>query len=232
MSRSAPTNGSAPPEPSGRPPRSEGARRRELLARNLHERIEAAAVHVIAAQGYEASKVQNICSDAEISEEVFYEHFKDKQEAAMSALETSVDQVMLDLREIFSVTASWPEGIWQAIDAVLEWMVNEPAFARLAFVEMLAAGQAGLDLLQSLMDAFAMFLEPGYKLAPEKAPSKRLVDETVANAIFGLLNEHIVREGSTENVRGLLPEMVRRILTPFLGAEQAAAFVAQRSAQE
>lgn len=231
MSRSAPTNGSALPEPSGRPPRSDGARRRTWVARNLHERIEAAAVRVIAAHGYEASTLESICSEAEISEEVFYEHFKDKQEAAMSALETSVDQVMLDLRELFSAAPSWPEAIWEAIEAVLDWMVNEPAFARLAFVEMLAAGQAGLDLLQSLMDAFAMFLEPGYKLAPEKAPSKRLVDETVANAIFGLLNEHIVREGGTENVRGLLPEMVRRILTPFLGPEEAGAFVAQRSAR-
>jgi AcrR family transcriptional regulator len=202
-----------------------------LVARNLHERIEMATVRSIAAHGYEASTVEGICAEAEISQEVFHEHFKDKQEAAMSALETSVDHVMLDLREIFNAAPTWPEGIWDAIDAVLEWMVNEPAFARLAFVEMLAAGQAGLELLQSLMDAFAMFLEPGYLLAPEQVPSKRLVDETVANAIFGLLHEHIVREG-TDSIKKLLPEMVRRILTPFLGAEKAAAFVAQRSARE
>ncbi len=137
---------------------------------------------------------------------------------------------MTDLQKTFAAAPSWPEAIWETAEAVLEWMVNEPAFARLALVEMLAAGESALELLQSLMDAFALFLEPGYKLLSEHGPSKRLVDETVANAIFGLLHEHIVREG-TEGVEVVLPEMVRRILTPFLGAEQAAAFAAQRSAR-
>ena len=169
--------------------------------------------------------------EAEVSEETFHEHFRDKLEAAMFALEASVDQVMTDLQPIFAAAPSWPEAIWETAEAVLEWMVNEPAFARLALVEMLAAGESALELLQSLMDAFALFLEPGYELLSEKGPSsKRLVDETVANAIFGLLHEHIVREG-TEGVEVLLAEMVRRILTPFLGAEEAAAFVAQRSAR-
>ncbi|HEV3072538.1 MAG TPA: TetR/AcrR family transcriptional regulator [Solirubrobacteraceae bacterium] len=230
MSRSAPTNGSAPPEPSGRPPRSDGTRRRALVVRGPHQRIQAATARAIAAHGYEATTIQDICAEADISEATFYEHFKDKQEAAMFALEAGVDQVMTDLQETFAAASSWPDAIWITVDAVLEWMVNEPAFARLALVEMLAAGEAALELLQSLMDAFGLFLEPGYKLLPEKSPSKRLVDETVANAIFGLLHEHIVSKG-TEGVPVLLPEMVRRILTPFLGAERAVAFVAQRSAQ-
>jgi AcrR family transcriptional regulator len=227
MSRSAPINGSEPSEPSG--PRSEGIRRRALMMRNPHERIEAATARAIAAHGYEATTVEEICSEAQISRETFHEHFKNKQEAAMSALETSADQVMTDLREIFQAAATWPEAIWESIGAVLEWMVHEPAFARLALVEMLSAGEPALELMQSLMDAFAMFLEPGYEILSEKTASKRLFDETVANAVFGLLYEHIVREG-TEALPDLHPEMVRTILTPFLGAEEATAFVAARSA--
>jgi AcrR family transcriptional regulator len=202
-----------------------------LVVRNPHQRIEAATARTIATLGYEATTIKDICVEAEVSEETFHEHFKGKQEAAMFAVEASVDQVMTDLQETFAAAPSWPEAIWETSDAALEWMVNEPAFARLALVEMLAAGEPALELLQSLMDAFAMFLEPGYKLLSEQAPSKRLVDETVANAIFGLLHEHILREG-TEGVPLLLPEAVRRILTPFLGAEKAAAFVAARGAPE
>jgi AcrR family transcriptional regulator len=230
MSRSAPTNGSTPSEPSGSSPRGKGFRHRTLVVRSAHQRIEAATARAIAAHGYTATTIKDICVEAEVSEEIFYEHFKDKQEAAMFAVEACVDQAMTDLQETFAGPPSWPEAIWETIDAALEWMANEPAFARLAFVEMLAAGEAALELLQSLMDAFGMFLEPGYKLLSEHAPSKRLVDETVANAVFGLLHERIVREG-TERIGALLPEMARRILTPFLGAEQAAAFVAERSAR-
>jgi AcrR family transcriptional regulator len=230
MSRSAPTNGSAPSEPSGSSPRGKGFRHRTLVVRSPHQRIEAATARAIAAHGYAATTIGDICVEAEVSEKTFHEHFKDKQEAAMFAVEACVDQAMTDLQETFARPPSWPGAIWETIDAALEWMANEPAFARLAFVEMLAAGEPALELLQSLMDAFAMFLEPGYKLLSEHAPSKRLVDETVANAVFGMLHEHIVREG-TEGIGALLPEMARRILTPFLGAEQAAAFVAERSAR-
>jgi AcrR family transcriptional regulator len=198
------------------------------MSRNPHERIQSATARAIVAHGYAETTIEDICAEAQISQKVFYEHFKSKQDAAMSALETSVDQVMLELRETFNAASTWPEAIWDTTDAVLDWMVHEPVFTRLGLVEMLVAGEAALELLQSLMDAFAMFLEPGYKLAPEQASSKRLLDETVANAIFGLLHKHVVREG-TENIQTLLPVIVRMAITPFLGAEQAAAFVAQRS---
>ena len=230
MSRSVPTDGSDEAELPGYRSRNPDPRRRGFMSRNLHERIQSATAQAIAAHGYEATTVEDICAEAEISQEAFYEHFKGKQEAAMSALETSVDQVMLELRETFNAASTWPEAIWDTTDAALDWMAHEPAFARLALVEMLSAGEAALELLQSLMDAFGMFLEPGYEMVPEKAPSRRLTDETVANSIFGLLHEHIVRE-SAESFEVLLPEMVRRIVTPFLGAEQASAFVAQRSAR-
>jgi AcrR family transcriptional regulator len=231
MSRSAPTNGSDEAESSERRPRrSPDPRPRGFMARNPHERIQSATARAVTAHGYAETTVEDICVEADIPEKAFYEHFKSKQEAAMSALETSVDQVMLELRETFNAASSWPEAIWDTTDTALDWMAHEPAFARLALVEILAAGEAALELLQSLMDAFAMFLEPGYELVPEKAASRRLVDETVANAIFGLLNEHIVREGA-ESVAVLHPELVRGIISPFLGAEQASAFVAQRSAR-
>jgi len=198
------------------------------MSRNPHERIQSATARAIVAHGYAQTTIEDICAEAQISQKAFYEHFKSKQEAAMSALETSVDQVMLELRETFNAAPTWPEAIWDTTDAVLDWMVHEPVFTRLGLVEMLVAGEAALELLQSLMDAFAMFLEPGYKLAPEQVSSKRLIDETVANAIFGLLHKHVVREG-TESIQTLLPVIVRLAITPFLGAEQAAAFVTQRS---
>jgi AcrR family transcriptional regulator len=230
MSRSDPTNGPVSPVPSGRPQRSPGDPPRVFVARNLHERIEAAAAKTIAARGYEASTVADICGEAQISEKAFHEHFKDKQAVATSALEAAVDQMMLDLRETFKAAPTWPDAIWDTTAVTLDWMVCEPAFTHLGLIGMLVAGEAGLELLQSLMDTFAMFLEPGYGLAPAQAPSRRLVDEAVANAVFGLLHEHVVREGPGRTP-ALLPQLARTILTPFLGAEAASAFVAERSAR-
>jgi AcrR family transcriptional regulator len=200
------------------------------VAHSLHERIQAAAARAIAARGFQETTVRDICAEAQVSEEDFHKHFKDKQAVAMSALEAAVDQMMMDLRETFKAAPTWPEAIWDTTAAALDWMVSEPAFARLGLIAMLVAGEAGLELLQSLMDTFAMFLEPGYELAPAQAPSRRLVDEAVANAVFGLLHERVVREGP-EAAPAILPELVRTILNPFLGAEAAGELVAQRSAR-
>jgi AcrR family transcriptional regulator len=227
-SDSASGDSPASPELPLPPRRSPGDPPRVFVTHNLHERIQAAAARTIAARGYQESTVEDICSEAEISEKAFYEHFKDKQAVAMSALEAAVDQMMMDLRETFKAAPTWPEAIWDTTVATLDWMVREPAFTRLGLIAMPVAGEAGLELLQSLMDVFGMFLEPGYALAPAQASSRRLVDEAVANAVFGRLHECVLREG-LEGVAAILPELVRTILTPFLGAEAASAFVAQRS---
>ncbi len=239
MSPSAPPDSSSEPPsqpscepPSEQPPARRGGRGRAPRAfatRNRHERIQAATARAIAAKGYEACTVEDICIEADIPVGTFHEHFKSKQEAALSALEAGVDQVMMDIREIFKSAPSWPEAVWEGFGFYLEWGAREPAFARLAFIEMMTAGEAALDLLQSLMDAFAMFLEPGYALAPAGGPSRRLVDEAVGNAVFGLVHEHILREGP-ETLPSIRPELVRAILVPFLGAEATSAFIAERSA--
>jgi AcrR family transcriptional regulator len=202
------------------------------VPQNEHQRIQAAVALVVAAHGYEATTVQDICAQAHISTRTFYEHFSGKQEAALSTLEAGVDLAMADCRAAFQAAPTWPEAIWAAFEVYTDWFAGEPAFARLAVVEMLTAGQPALELMQSLMDAFAMFLKPGYAFAPEGGPSQAVVDETVANAVFGLLHEHLVRE-SAETVPRILPEIVRTVLAPFLGVAAAAEFVeAKRRASD
>jgi hypothetical protein len=142
-------------------------------------------------------------------------------------MEAGVDRVMAECREAFRAESSWPEAIWAAFDVYTSWIADEPAFARLAIVELLNAGPPALELLQSLMDAFAIFLKPGYELASRRVGSQRLIDEKVANSVFGMLHEHIVRS-SPETVPEIMPEIVRTILAPFLGSRAAAEFVERR----
>lgn len=211
-----------------------GARRphnppRRFVTRNEHDQIHAAVAHAIATKGYEATTVEDICAEAHIALRVFHEHFPGKQEAAISALEAGADQRMAHCQEAFQMASTWPEAIWAACEAYTDWMANEPDFARLALVEILAVGPAGRELLGSLLDAFALFLEPGYRLAPRDTPSARIVDESVMDTIFGLLHQHVA-EHSPETLPTIVPEMVLAILTPFLGNERAEAFVTDQRA--
>jgi AcrR family transcriptional regulator len=233
MSYSISIEDPAPGEP-GPLDSSPGARRpnnppRRFVTRNEHDQIQAAVARAIATKGFQAVTVEDICAEAHITPRVFHEHFPGKLEAAISALEAGADQRMAHCQEAFQMASTWPEAIWGACAAYTEWMASEPAFARIGLVEIVAIGDPGRELLHSLLDAFALFLEPGYRFAPRDTPSARVVDESVANEIFGMLHRHVV-EDSPETLPTIVPDMVLAVLTPFLGAERAEAFVAEQQA--
>ena len=50
----------------------------------MHEQIQLAAVHVVAAKGYQTMSVRDICAEAHISARAFHEHFAGKEEAVFS----------------------------------------------------------------------------------------------------------------------------------------------------
>jgi AcrR family transcriptional regulator len=212
-----------------------GARRpqnppRRFVTRNEHDQIQTAVARTIATKGYGAATVDDICAEAQISLEVFHDHFPGKQEAAISALEAGADQRMAHCKEAFQMVSTWPEAIWAVCLAYTEWMAGEPDFARLGLVEILAMGPPGHELLRSLLDAFALFLEPGHRFVPRDSPGVRSIDETVAAEVFGLLHRHVV-EDSPETLPTLVPEMALTVLTPFLGEERARAFVEEQRAR-
>ncbi len=202
-----------------------------FLPRNEHERIQAAVAQAIAAKGYKAATVRDICAAGSFSPQTFNAHFPGKREATIDTLEAGADHRMTCCRDAFEAFDNWPESIWATLQAHTDWMADNPTFARLGLVEILAMGPTGSALLRSLLDAFAIFLAPGYRLAPQDTPEARIVDETVANGVFRLMHRHVVRE-SPETLPTIMPEMGLVVLTPFLGAEQADAFVAEHEARE
>jgi AcrR family transcriptional regulator len=196
-----------------------------FIPRNEHERIQAAVALTIAAGGYEASSVEDICATGDFSVQTFHEHFSGKREAAIDAVEAGADQRITRCREAFERAGEWPEAIWAALQAYTDWMAANPTFARLGLVEILAMGPAGQALQRSLLDAFAIFLGPGYGRTTPGTPAAGSVDETIAYEVFRQLHRHVVRE-SPETLPTIVPDLARVVLTPFLGAEQADAFVA------
>lgn len=200
---------------------------RHFVAHNRHEHIQAATMQVVAVRGYHAATVDDICAEAHISVKSFHEHFSGKEEAVLSAVEAGIDQFMADCQASFASARSWPDAVWDGTITFTEWALCEPAFARTAIVELLAVGPPGLELLRSLMDAFALFLEPGYELLHTATPGA--LDETITGRVFELMHTHLTRS-SLESIGEIVPEMVRTTLTPFLGPHSTEELIARRSA--
>ena len=75
------------------------------------------------------------------------------------------------------------------------------------------------------MDAFSIFLQPGYDLLDRSAAGS--LDQPVTQRFFELLYIQITQH-STESVPTILPDLVRTILTPFMGPQATEQFIARR----
>jgi AcrR family transcriptional regulator len=201
---------------------------RRFVVHNRHELIQAAAVRVVAAKGYHATSVRDICAEAHITAKCFYEHFSGKEETVITAVEAGVDQVMGFCHEVYRAAPSWPDALWDGLHAYAEWAAAEPAFARTGIVEMLTIGPQALELLGSLMDAFSLFLEPGYEMLDQSSSGS--LDRPLTQQIFQRLYLH-VSQHSPETVDSIVPDLVRTTLTPFLGPQETERFIAERERQ-
>jgi AcrR family transcriptional regulator len=198
-----------------------------FVVHNTHEQIQLAAVHALAANGYQTMGIRDICAEAHISTETFYKHFSDKQEVVLTAVEAGLDQVMGYCQEAFRVAPTWSDGMWDALEIGAEWAGREPAFATATIAELLSVGPDARELLSSLIDAFALFLQPGHALLESHAPEA--LDKSIGERIFELLYTHLTHN-SPETLSTLVPEVARTALTPFLGPQATEAFIARRQA--
>lgn len=202
---------------------------RRFVVHNTYEQIQLAAVRVVARKGYQAATVRDICAEAHISARSFHEHFASKQEAVFSGVEAGVDCVMGFCQDVYRSAPTWPDSVWDGLNAYVEWTQNEPEFARTGIVELLSAGPAALELMQSLMEAFSIFLLPGYDLLDPAAAGS--LDRPVTQQFFELLYLHITKH-PVESVHTIHSQLVRTILTPFMGPGATEQFIAGREDSE
>jgi AcrR family transcriptional regulator len=200
-------------------------RPRRFLTPNVHERIHAATAAVVARAGYEQASVKEICRLADVSPETFAEHFADKRQAVLSAVEAAADSVMGACHAAVAGARSWPEAVWLAALAFTDWGASEPDFCSLALIELVKAGPQADELLCSLVDAFCLFLAPGYELAGGSLPAGSL-DAAIGADLLALLRKHM-RKDCAQTLPQLAPTLVRVALAPFLGAAEAQRFVAE-----
>lgn len=199
---------------------------RRFPRRTATERIQAATATAIAATGYEQTTVEAIRSIAEVSPEVFDECFSDKAKEAVLAVEAASDQAMGECRLLAAAASSWPESIWAVLTVLTDWGVCEPAFAQLALVEVAKAGPEAVELMDSLIDTFGLFLSGGYRHArPQPLPVGSLDFEIGAEAL-AVAHRHVLYE-SPETLPTIRSELAKVVLSPFLGADEAERLIAE-----
>jgi AcrR family transcriptional regulator len=207
------------PLPPGRPRLSP-----EQVAENRRQRILAAVARLAETTGYEKTTIAEISKLAKVDVSVFYTVFANKQDAFMAVHERGFQQVMAVTAAAFFAGATWPDRVWEAARAFSRLLEGNPLLAHIGFVEAYAVGPQAVQRIEDSHVAFTIFLQEGYRSAPQDEPPTRTALEASITALFEIAYQQARRDGKLK-LAGLLAPMTYLALAPFLGVADANAFI-------
>jgi AcrR family transcriptional regulator len=143
---------------------------RPTASRNHRDRLLGAAVAAFAEKGYEATRVADILPIAGVSRGTFYKHFANKQACFLATLaatlELAGDLVAARYRDS---EGSWQQRLESTLELAADIIVTQPAAARVALVEVYAAGPRAVELVEDAIDRAARKVRTALRESPERA---------------------------------------------------------------
>jgi AcrR family transcriptional regulator len=137
---------------------------------NAPERILRALAAVVGEKGYPETTVAEVVSRAGTSQRTFYEHFKNKEDAIVAALDSGAAHMLAAAMPAFRRAPDWPHAVHDTQEAMFRWGAEEPEYARMGGKEMYAAGTRALDQREVVTEGMEGLLMPGYELKPDTPP--------------------------------------------------------------
>lgn len=181
------------------------------VARNQRERLFAALVAVVAEKGYEGTRVEDLLELSGVSRSAFYEHFSDKQDCLLAAIEAFVGPTIGGIAAANGQVAG-EERARTALEALVRQIVAQPAASRLCFVEIFAAGPRAVEQIDRATDACQNFVSA----ALEETPGHEQLPPEIVRATIGGLRKVIhtrLYRGEEDELPELVPQLWSWVLS-------------------
>jgi AcrR family transcriptional regulator len=203
------------------------------LIRDPRGRTLDAFVRTVAREGYDRTTIEEVLVLAKVPEPVFYEHFEDRQDCLLAALEELIAGIEGAVSEQVDRSAPWPERVRIGLQTLLAALAGHPDGARVAFVECLSAGEPAIARLRLAMASLVPTLEEGRSRGRDRgeddeAPPPNTdhlpphTSEAVVGGIASIVHRRVL-ESHTAELPALLPDLLYFALMPYLGHERALA---------
>jgi len=178
----------------------------EEVARNQRERLFAAMVAVVAEKGYEATRVADLLELSGVSRSAFYEHFGDKEECLLAALDAFVGPTTRSIVGVASDKPPTGDAVREAFEALIGLIVEQAAAARMCFVEIYAAGPRAMEEIDRTTDSFQGFVTATL----DQMPGREKLPPELVRALIGGLRKVIhtrLYRGEEEELIELIPQL-------------------------
>jgi AcrR family transcriptional regulator len=183
-------------------------------------RILDALIATVSYRGYERTTLERVLCTAEVPAAVFDEHFTDKEDCFLQALDELVERVESRVLERLAHQAPWPQRVRQSLEALLEALTEDPDGTRVVLVECLSASAAASERHRALLRLFPALLEEGrfHSADPDHLPPG--TSEALVGGIVAILHRRALEDRTGELPR-LLSDLAYFVLLPYLGHHRA-----------
>jgi AcrR family transcriptional regulator len=187
---------------------------REFVAVRKRRRIMDAMAELTSEQGYEATKIADIVRRAGVARKTLYDNFDGKEEVFLAAFDSTVAEAAERIEQACAGTdEEWERRFEAGLRALLAYIAENPALARLCLVEAYSATPAASQRYDETLGRCVELLRQN---GPDAHARPETTEETLAGGVAWILNQKI-RHGETEQVPALLPELLDFVLSPYHG---------------
>jgi AcrR family transcriptional regulator len=188
-----------------------------------------AMIHTVARRGYDRTTISRVLACAQVPEPLFSEHFRDKQDCFLQALDELIGGAEQAALDRFALALPWQERVRIALDDLLQGLVRNEDAARVIFVEMLAAGPAAQERYRRALELFTALIEEGRSQAPHLDYLPPQTSEAIVGGIVSIVHRRVL-QGEVGTLPSLHGELTYFTLLPYLDQERAMSVAGLRPA--
>jgi len=170
-------------------------------------RIHSATTAIVAEHGYEALKVRDVVSYAEVSTRAFYELFSSKEDCFLRTYELISRRATRRMIAAQTGEPDWRKRSQLIFEEFLRSLAQKPEDARLTLVEAYAAGEASLEQAWRAERIFEGMVAECFARAPSGVVVPPLIVEGMVAGIAGVSRNRLLA-GKLSDLQSVSQELL------------------------
>src|SRR5689334_15587529 len=178
----------------------------EVAAHQL-ARVQDALIEVVAENGYDGFKVRDVVRVAGVSSRAFYELFADKEDCFLQSYDLIARRATRSLMAAQGDAGSPRERLRRSLDELVDGIEREPGSARLALVDVYAAGEAASEHAWGTERVLVGMFAEAFASPPEGVVMPPMVLEGMAAGVAATVRRRLL-EGRMAQLGALKTQLV------------------------
>jgi AcrR family transcriptional regulator len=166
---------------------------REKVSEIQRARILTAMTEVASERGAANVTVAHVVARSGVSRRTFYELFEDREACFLAAFEDAARHIAARVIPAYQGERRWRDRIRAGLQALLDFLDEEPEVGRLCIAESLAAGPLALERRAHVLEIVKRALEEGHKETKSAREPPPLTAEGVIGAVSSVLHARLTK---------------------------------------